>query len=343
VAVALLIAAGALLGSATVVLFVLPRHRGLLVACMLVSASALLLVTGWLLTDPATSKGDALKDGGLAGAAILALYALWINDRRRRTEEARHEVERGRAQQDRDRVDDERFAKAVELLGHEADQVRVGALHALAGLARNRPRYTQTVLDVLCSYLRRPFNHPSYELRPGNPHQVEVKPTDKLTAEQIAAADHEQQVRGTAQRLIIALLPDSSVAAPALYDLDFTAANLEYLDLTKRQIGTLVARRTRFHGDLRLGSIRVHGKALFSDAVFHGRTDLHQARFDGGLALLNARMNGSWRVPEATVRSFLDLRTDAPEEQIGALTVIGDTEIKLDEDKSWKVTSVPDA
>ena len=151
-----------------------PRFRWLLPACMTVSIGVFLLVTAWLLTDPATSRGDALKTGGLAGGAIVALYALWINDRRRRTEEARHEVERGRVQHDLDRVDNERFAKAVELLGHEADQVRVGALHALAGLARNRPSHTQTVLDVLCSYLRRPFTHPSYETRPGDPDQAEV-------------------------------------------------------------------------------------------------------------------------------------------------------------------------
>ena len=132
-------------------------------------ASVVLLVGvgGWLLTDPATSRSDALKTGGLAGGAIVALYALWLNDRRRRVEERRqdierqrHELESQRAEQDRERVADERFAKAVELLGHAADQVRVGALHALAGLARSRPEYTQTVLDVLCSYLRRPFRTP---------------------------------------------------------------------------------------------------------------------------------------------------------------------------------------
>lgn len=149
------------------------QHRWLLLASSLGAASAVLLVTGWLLADPSVSKADALKTGGLAGGAILALYALWINDRRRRTEEARQEVERGRAQQDRERVSDERFAKAVELLGHDADQVRVGALHALAGLARSRPSYTQTVLDALCSYLRRPFTHPSYQLRLDNPDQAE--------------------------------------------------------------------------------------------------------------------------------------------------------------------------
>jgi hypothetical protein len=63
----------------------------------------------------------------------VALYALWLNDRRRRTDEARHELES-------DKAADERFARSIELLGNEADQVRVGALHALAWLADVTPR-----------------------------------------------------------------------------------------------------------------------------------------------------------------------------------------------------------
>ena len=164
-------------------------------------ASVVLLagVGGWLLTDPATSRSDALKTGGLAGGAIVALYALWLNDRRRRVEERRqdierqrHELESQRAELDRERVADERFAKAVELLGNAADQVRVGAMHALAGLARSRPSYTQTVLDVLCSYLRRPFDV-----------EEDTKPEPEPDPER----ERELTVRLTAQRLITDLLP----------------------------------------------------------------------------------------------------------------------------------------
>src|SRR5262249_5555909 len=153
-----------------------------------------------------------------------------------------------------------------ELLGHDADQVRVGALHALAGLARTRPSYTQTVLDVLCSYLRRPFTHPSYELRPDNPDQAEVEPNDAWPDEQIAAADREREVRLTAHRLITDLLPGQADAELASYDLDLTAASLEYLDLAGRQIGRLTARRARLHGISKLAGIRVCQPALFSGA-----------------------------------------------------------------------------
>ncbi len=223
----------------------------------LASLVLLLGVGGWLLTDPATSRSDALKTGGLAGGAIVALYALWLNDRRRRVEERRqdierqrHELEAQRAEQDRERVADERFAKAVELLGHAADQVRVGALHALAGLARSRPDYTQTVLDVLCSYLRRPFSY--------------TRPTssDKGSDEE---QERELTVRLTAQRLVTDLLPARDDDASA-YDLDLTGARLEYLDLSGKLIGGLLLRYASLHSSTNFSGCRFKGQVYFTAA-----------------------------------------------------------------------------
>src|SRR5436309_6012598 len=173
---------------------------------------AVLTTVVLLLVEPELSKAEAIKTSGLAGGAVLALYALWLNDRRRRTDEARHEL-------DSDKAADERFARSVELLGNEADQVRVGALHALVWLADSTPRYKQTVLDVLCAYLRRPFTHPSYAARADDPDQV--TPKDPVEA------DRERQVRLTAQQLINELLPDDRDPDRTTYHLDLTGASLE--------------------------------------------------------------------------------------------------------------------
>ncbi|MEA5359503.1 pentapeptide repeat-containing protein [Amycolatopsis sp., V23-08] len=240
------------------------------------AASLVLLlgVGGWLLTDPATSRSDALKTGGLAGGAIVALYALWLNDRRRRVEERRqdierqrHELESQRAEQDRERVADERFAKAVELLGHAADQVRVGALHALAGLARNRPSYTQTVLDVLCSYLRRPFSF--------------VRDNDSPDPKEDPEGERELTVRLTAQRLVTDLLPGRDDEGPA-YDLDLTGATLEYFDLSGKLVGGLL---------LRYASLR--SSTNFSGCRFKGRVYLTAAGAERGRLLGYFRCRGA--------------------------------------------------
>jgi hypothetical protein len=117
-------------------------------------------VAGWVMLDGGATLSEALRTGGLASATVVALYALWLNDRRRKIDGERQDIERRRhdlqnqrhtiersrqqmegqrMQHDRERSTDERFARSIELLGNDADQVRVGAMHALAGLARSRP------------------------------------------------------------------------------------------------------------------------------------------------------------------------------------------------------------
>jgi hypothetical protein len=232
----------------------------------------LVAVSGWLLTDPATSHSDALKTGGLAGGAVVALYALWLNDRRRRVEERRQEIERQRhlleqlrTEQDRSRVSDERFAKAIELLGHSADQVRVGALHALAGVGRNREEYTQTVLDVICAYLRRPFAHPDYG------DDVE-SPT---------VADNERQVRRTAQKLIRDLLPDVTAEGAPTYGVDLTGAKLVGFTLSRRRVGWLGLQYCEILRGVDFEDTSFEDMAYFTGTKVKGPANFSRTRFGG--------------------------------------------------------------
>ncbi|HVV22773.1 MAG TPA: pentapeptide repeat-containing protein [Pseudonocardiaceae bacterium] len=233
------------------------------------------LVSGLLLDSAGTNASDALRTGGLGAIAVVALYGLWLFDRRRqveeyrnavqtqlrdlddqryRLEEARQDLDRQRADHDRSRTADERFARSLELLGNSADQVRVGALHALAGLARTRPEYTQTTLDILCAYLRRPFDHVSYQER-RLPEDAERQEEPRRDVE----ADRERQVRLTAQRLIIDLLPSTSELDTPNYNLDLTGAALEYFDLSHKRIGTFTARSAHFYEAVSFEGARFHG------------------------------------------------------------------------------------
>jgi membrane protein implicated in regulation of membrane protease activity len=299
-----------------------------LVATMLLAFGALATVTGWLL--PVVSRADALRTGGLAAGAVVALYALWLNDRRRRVDEERQVLERerqeledARASHDRERAADDRFLRAVELLGHDTDQVRVGALHALAGLARSQPSYTQDVLDVICSYLRRPFEHPEYLAARGcDPFEVDS-----------AEADRWRVVRFTAQRLLSDLLPEVGTPDAPAYDLDLTGATLEYCDLSRRIIGQLRARTLRLYQSNTFAHCEIHGPAWFTDTeswgnlwlqhmefhhlavfnrvrthakvdlgetVFHGKTSFTEATFDGDLVAVPPgwQLDGTHLVPD---------------------------------------------
>ncbi|OLF13291.1 hypothetical protein BU204_28040 [Actinophytocola xanthii] len=249
-----------------------------LVGTVLLAGGALALVTGWLLTGENPDRGDAIKTGGLAAGSVVALYALWLNDRRRRVDEERQELEQSRqrlesdrAEHDRERAADERFLRAVELLGHEADQVRVGALHALAGLARSRPSYTQDVLDVICSYLRRPFDHPRYAAIRGVPARFEGDERD---------ADRWLQVRLTAQRLIADLLPEVGTPDAPAYNLDLHGATLEYFDIANRVLGQLRARELNLYEANTLRGCVVRGPAWFTGSRSWGRLGVHNAVFE---------------------------------------------------------------
>jgi hypothetical protein len=255
VAVALLVIGAVAITGGIVVFAVSSR----LVATMLLAFGALAAVTGWLLPEEA-SRADALKTGGLAGGAVVALYALWLNDRRRRVDEERQLLEREHAA-------DDRFLRAVEMLGHDTDQVRVGALHALAGVARARPSYTQDVLDVICSYLRRPFDHPEYAQRRGE------------TAEPSAEADRWRVVRLTAQRLLADLLPKVGTPDAPAYDLDLTGAALEYCDLSYRIIGKLSARTMKLYQSNSLHHCEIRGPAWFTATESWGNFRLHDMDF----------------------------------------------------------------
>ncbi len=233
--------------------------RSPLLWTLLSSVAVLVGVTAWLLMDRATSRGDALKTGALAGGAIAALYGLWLNDRRRRTEEDRHEIERGR-------ISDERFAKSIELLGNDADQVRVGAMHSLAGLARTRPEYRQTVLDVLCAYLRRPFDHPKF-------------PSDtKWDKEKKAEAERERLVRRAAERLIRDILPHTGTTGPTL-SLNLSDARLDDLGLNARRVGWFGADRSEVLTSLNLSEAELAGKVSLRHVRIHGRFDITGATF----------------------------------------------------------------
>jgi uncharacterized protein YjbI with pentapeptide repeats len=344
---------GVLLLTASGVMFT--QEARALVGTLVGAIGLLVTVSGWVRLDGNATLSEALRTGGLAAAAVVAVYALRLSDRRRKVEEERQEIERRRydlesqrhsleqsrqhldtqrVQHDRERSTDERFARAIELLGNDADQVRVGALHALAGLARSRPEYTQTVLDVFCAYLRRPFDHAHYARLRGEENSVEES----------ADADRERQIRLTAQRLIGELLPQSGNGRGPTYDLDLTGATLEYFDLSERVVGQLTARSANLYEANAFGGMEIYGDAWFTAAhswgkfiaqgttfhkrawfsnfeadqlvdfkqsTFDGVTKLAQAKFDGKVVLRGSRFTQPVDLNHSTFRGGLDMTSAA--------------------------------
>ena len=67
---------------------------------------------------------------------------------------ARHELDRDKQELDRDANRTTRYTEAVKQLGDDSLAVRLGGIYALERIAQDSARDRQTILDVLCSYLR---------------------------------------------------------------------------------------------------------------------------------------------------------------------------------------------
>jgi hypothetical protein len=156
------------------------------------------------------------------------------------------------------RVLNERFATAAGQLGDDQAAVRLAGVYAMGGLADDWKENRQTCIDVLCAYLRIP-----YEPDPGK---------DVLTAERLAFGAN-REVRHTVIRVITAhFQPDNKRAATAQdwrdLDLDFTGAVFDGGSFTHAE----------FTG----------GKVSFEDARFTGgKVSFNNARFTGGKVSFN--------------------------------------------------------
>src|SRR5215469_15979102 len=77
-------------------------------------------------------------------------------DTQQALEEQRKTLDRTLAEQ-RTRTLNERFATAAEQLGSEKPAVRLAGVYAMAGLADDWKENRQTCVNVLCAYLRMPY------------------------------------------------------------------------------------------------------------------------------------------------------------------------------------------
>ena len=77
-------------------------------------------------------------------------------DTEKTLEEQREHLDRTLAEQ-RTRTLNERFATAAEQLGSDKPAVRLAGVYAMAGLADDWKENRQICVDVLCAYLRMPY------------------------------------------------------------------------------------------------------------------------------------------------------------------------------------------
>jgi hypothetical protein len=110
--------------------------------------------------EPELSAGtlyDLLKVAFALAAGIGAVIVLVTGYRRQRVAEFAQDLAARSEEREMARLFNERFATAVGQLGHENPAVRLAGVYAITGLADDWELQRQTCVNVLCAYLRMPY------------------------------------------------------------------------------------------------------------------------------------------------------------------------------------------
>jgi uncharacterized protein YjbI with pentapeptide repeats len=203
-------------------------------------------------------------------------------EQRKAAEEQREQLDRTFAEQNqqldrtlaeqRTRTLNERFATAAEQLGSDRPAVRLAGVYAMAGLADDWAENRQTCVDVLCAYLRMPY---------------EPDPGEDVPEPQRQAFRAFREVRHTVIRVITAHLKEGAGVSWQGLDLDFTGVVFDGGDFSDARFsgGDVCFRSAQFSGGLvDFGSAQFSGgRADFRSAQFSGgKIDFSKAWFPGG-------------------------------------------------------------
>ena len=273
---------------------------------MLAAAAAVVItafaVTIWLLTiandakpgtDQANSRLDAVRTGLAAGAGAGAAVGLMLAFRRQ------HHQEIATVLTDRDATErriTELYTKAVEQLGSDKAPVRLGGLYALERLAQDNPAHRQTIVNVICAYLRMPFSPTEPTSKP-EPEATEDlgEPAAETETRTDGIGDtwqQERQVRLTAQRILAEHLRDDRAKDQRSTDppgprfwpgirLDLTGATLIDFNLMMPSWLTPGFGRATFTGHAWFDGATFSGDAWFERATFSGDATFSKATFSG--------------------------------------------------------------
>jgi uncharacterized protein YjbI with pentapeptide repeats len=259
--------------------------------------------------DVRTTMVQALAGLAVAGGLIVTYRTYQLN----------------RAEQDRS-YERELYAEAIEQLGHEKAPVRLGALYSLERLAQDKPERRQTIVDVICAYLRMPFSAaaPASEPEPG----AAVNRGEPATETETSTGGNgdkwrqERQVRLTAQRILTEHLRDDrakdkrstgppsprfwpdirlDLAGATLIDFyinDGVMADASFTGVTFS--GPAWFEGATFSGPAGFGEATFSSPALFGGATFSGEAAFEWATFSGPALFGGATFSGEATFDGAT-------------------------------------------
>jgi uncharacterized protein YjbI with pentapeptide repeats len=185
----------------------------------------------------------------------------------------------------------ELYTKAADQLGSDKAPVRLAGLYALEHLAQNAPNLRQTIVDVICAYLRMPYTLPE------DPPLTEDAPDEAHTC--CANRREEQQVRLAAQDILSRSLRVVGQRGrrgwhrtPPNARVDLTSALLLEFSLAACQLGYANFAHAQFKGEADFVGALFTGKANFEGAQFTGGVHFRDAGFTGEASFERAKFKG---------------------------------------------------
>jgi hypothetical protein len=210
------------------------------------------------------------------GAGLLALGALIFTalnfDLLRRTSQRNYE------QAEQGQVTD-RYTKAIEQLGADKLDVRIGGIYAIERIARDSVRDHPTVMEVLSAFVREhsPEQWPPLpdDYQPGaDPPERTTRPDVRAAVTVIGRRNPERDPRRQRVNLADAFLADVNLSHAYLTDADLSNADLSRADLTRGWLARANLTGAHF-ADANLTGAHFRGANL-SGAHFSG-ADLRKA------------------------------------------------------------------
>ena len=184
-----------------------------------------------------SARGRLLTLGaGLFAAGALVFTARNFTLSRRTVELSRRTLELTEQGQVTDR-----YTKAIEQLGSDKLDVRIGGIYALERIARDSARDHPTVIEVLAAFIREHSHEPWPQ--PDHPASREQKPSTRPDVQAavtvIGRRDKERdmgRIDLTGARLTRANLVEADLGRANLSEADLTDANLIGADLTAARL-----------------------------------------------------------------------------------------------------------
>jgi uncharacterized protein YjbI with pentapeptide repeats len=252
------------------------------VAAIIAASVSVLTLIGTLAAQyfgrRATSR-DTEKTLGEQGKHLDRTLAEQREQLDRTLAEQREQLDRTLAEQ-RTRTLNERFATAADQLGSDKPAVRLAGVYAMAGLADDWEENRQTCVDVLCAYLRMPY---------------EPDPSQDASEPQRLAFQAIREVRHTVIRVITAHLKKDATVSWQGLNFDFTNVHFDGGSFAGSVFSGGIV---NFHG-----AEFLTGEISFRDAVFSGAdVSFRGAVFSGAtVGFTNTNFSGGYVVFRSAV------------------------------------------